>query len=512
VSSFDLLCVRSLTRRGYGMLQVVLVAAVAMISSPAAAEKVLRIGVNALPPFLGNPFATTATPSITTLSAFFDQLTRVDRTGVVVPWLATRWENIDPYTWRFHLRKNVIFSNGAPFNASAVINTVNYLTSPESLTQGTRRELPFLKSVRRIDDYTVDIITSEQVPFFPRYTSSLVIAEPTAWRELGAEEYARQPVSTGPFRLDEWLPTKAKMTAFRESWRSPQVDRLEVIALVQISSRVQALQSGNIHISTNLGPDDIQAVEASGGTGMSWVAAAVQGISFVLDKPNIFDDVRIRRALNMAVNRDLITQALLDGTAVPAHQPAPRVAFGYNPSVLPYPYDLEAAEALLAEAGYPDGFSFTMETSLGAANIAAIYQQVAADLKRIGVEMIIRVRPVAPFLADNLNGFYKSDAVTWRWPVWPTVDVLRSMLIHSCRQRVPWYCDREFQPVIDAAFREWDSDKALELRHQIMQQYHDQAPAIFLYEEPLFAGLAPGVAGFEDIHGFVSYDQITIGD
>jgi peptide/nickel transport system substrate-binding protein len=212
----------------------------------------------------------------------------------------------------------------------------------------------------------------------------------------------------------------------------------------------------------------------------------------------------------MAVDRDALVDVLLQRATVPASQPAGRSVFGYDPEIPPYPYDPARARALLAAAGHPDGFSFTLETAGVGAAALAVVQQVAADLKKIGVSMEIRLVPTPQFLKNVLQTGETADAFTFPWPSTPTLDVLRSLRVHSCLQPHAWYCDADATEAMAAAEAAFDQAKGLAMRQELGRRYHDQAPAIFLYEQASFAGLSRRVRGFEDAFGFVSYDKLDI--
>ena len=479
-------------------------------SSPVVAETVLRVGVSALPPAHGNPFGTFRLPSITTTSAIFDGLTRLDPEGKVNPALATEWRNVDRLTWRFTLREDVVFSNGAPFTADAVINTVSYLAGPGPAFENTRREMTFFAGARALGTHSVEITTSEPIPLLPRYLSVLLIPEPGEWRRLGHEGFAKAPVGSGPFKVESWQPARIALTAFRQSWRPPQVDRVEIVPVPDPAMRMQGVLSGRLDLATGIGPTQMETIELAGGQGVSRLNAAVEGISLVTTRPGPLQDVRVRLALNMAVNREPIIDVLLMGATEVAFQPAPRGTIGYAPDIEPYPYDPQQARALLKEAGYPAGFSFVMETTATSGNSTDVYQQVASDLRRIGVDMEIRVLANSRFIRNAIQTGQYADALYMPWPAWPILDSALVFKFHSCLHHVAWFCDESITPKIKAAMVEWDPVEAVSLRQEIMRHYHDQAPAIFLYEQVIFAGLSARTSGYEDVFGFVNYDQISI--
>jgi peptide/nickel transport system substrate-binding protein len=472
----------------------------------------LRVAVDILPPSLANPYRTAMPPTIWSTYALFDGLTRFDRQGRVVPALAVGWSKIDDVTWRFSLREGVMFHNGTPFTADAVAEAVTYNASDAAAREGLKREVGILKAARMVDRLTVDIVTSEPAPQMPRYATAIMPAEPGQWRALGRDGFARAPVGTGPFRAARMDESVWKLEAFPQSWRAPKLAAIELLAVPETSARVAGLLAGRIDVALSVGPDAVHAAEAGGGLGYVSHDPSVFGLSFILGRSGPLDDVRVRRALNMAVDRERLIAGLLDGATVPASQPAPRTVLGHDPDVPSYVFDPAGARRLLAEAGYAQGFSFVLEGAVGIdANDAAIFQQVQSDLQKIGVTMTIRTMPPTQYFNALGQTAFTGDAFPVDWPSWPIVDVTRALLPHSCFRPVPWFCDPSVTPRLVAARTEWDEGKALALRQDLMRHYHDQAPALFLYETVNFAAVASRVRNFTMINGsHIPYDEITL--
>ncbi len=490
--------------------------AIQLASLPVAAETELRMGMSSLPLSFGNPMRSGATPTIYFTPAIFDGLTRLDREGNLLPWLAVAWEPKDTKTWAVTLREGVTFSNGVPLTADAAAFAVNYLASEDSLQESLRREIPALAGAVAIDDLTVEITTVNEEPLLMRSLSILPMVEPGQWTRLGREGFGQEPVGTGPFRITGWSPTEARMEAVPTSWRPPQVDRLTILAIPDKSARIQALQSGRIDLGIEFGPEDGVLMQAAGLKVENWLAAETAGLSFILtrnpDSP--LQDVRVREALNLAVDRQTLTDILLEGATVPANQPAPRSAFGHNPDLPPLTLDTERARALLKEAGYEDGFSFTAVSVAGIGVGSSVLQIMANAFADLGVEMEVRALPIQQFLQFLSRGTWPDDvdAFSMNWPIWPSLDSLRALRLHSCLRREPWYCDETIMPAITAAMAEWDEAKSLSMRQDIMAWYRDQYPAVYMFEAPQFAGMSPRVSGFYMANNIIGFEDIKLTD
>ena len=468
-------------------------------SLPVAADSIFRIALSAGPPSKGNPHAGGAATANFIWPAVYDALTRVDNDGVVQPWLALSWELIAPTEWHFTLRPDVKFSNGEPFNADAVKATFDRLRTDEALGFLWHSQMVFYPRVEVIDDLTVAIHTDSPHAMVAAYLSTLYFAPPGHVSEVGFQGLVDQPIGTGPFIAERWGPDKVALRANRDSWIAPKVDGLEAIFVPDASARLNALETDQIDIATVISTDQIGQLERTGHrvemrnpTRVLVMALQTQ----VPDQP--LADVRVRQALNHAVNRELITEVLLAGLVKPASQPATKMALGFDPTLKPYTYDPDKARQLLADAGYPDGFAFTVETVAGfLPNDTTILQQIASDLSRVGVTMDVRLITYPQLVRATLRGELGGEALMADF-FNNTGDGLRPLtrtVNHACAGFKPWYCDQDIQAVIHDAEVTLDLDKRRTLTQQVIRHYRDQATSLILFP----------VVGLDGIHRRVTH-------
>jgi peptide/nickel transport system substrate-binding protein len=487
------------------------VSAWVIAATPALAQDVVRVGVTTLPPSLFNPFRYTGLPAQYTWSAVFDGLTTFDESGALKPHLAVSWENVDPVTWIFRLRPDVTFSNGAPFTAEAVVTAVAFLTGPEAQGEAVATMMRFLRSARAIDTHTVEIKTTAPTPMLPRYMTQLYAVEPTTFRKAGLEGFARAPVATGPFVVQRIQPEKVTFTANRTSWRAPKVGALEIRALADQPSRALAVQSRQIDIALQLGPEDVGGIVAAGGRKVAWRDPQVWSYHFVPGRVKATEDVRVREALNLAIDRVSIIDRLLDRSTVPATQPAPPDVYGYNPDLPPIPYDPARARTLLAEAGWPKGFSIVLEATSGSGpNDDLVNLTVAQQLQDIGVQVEIRRVSSNQLIANSFDGKWKGDAFAIAYSFAPTLEALRALDRHSCLNPQAWYCNPGVMPLVQAAQTEFEPGRNLKLRHEIMAFYRKDWASIFMFQQPRFAGTSGRISGLKVINNQISYDEIAL--
>jgi peptide/nickel transport system substrate-binding protein len=474
------------------------------------AQSEIRLAVTNLPPSQFNPYRNTGLPYVYTWSAVFDGLTAIDENGDVQPALAKSWENIDPLTWVFHLRDDVTFSNGRPFTADAAVFAVNFLRSEQAAREVVGRMMSFLAGARALDDHTIEITTSVPTPLLPRFFPQLYMVEPDHFAALGLEGFAADPIATGPFIVDDIGPARVMFRAFRDGWRAPIADSLEILGVPDNATRALSVNAGALDVALSLGPEEARTIRSAGGTSVSWRDAAIWAYNFIGGREPALDDIRVREALNLAVDRDAIIEALLDGATIPATQPAPPKVYGFNPDLPPIPYDPDRAKALLVEAGYADGFDIVVEGSAGSsANDSAVNLTVAQFLGQVGVRMEVQTVNVNQLIRNVVEGTWNGQAFALHYNHEPTSEVLRALDTHSCLWSKPWYCNQAVMPLITAAQTEFDPALNLKLRQDVMAFYRNDWAALFMYQAPRFAGLAPGVSGLTVVNNVVSYDTLS---
>jgi len=486
-------------------------------AAPASSgPKTLRVGLVALPPDRGYPYNSTGIPTIYTYRAIFDGLTFVTDAGDVLPYLATAWEQVDPLTWRFKLREGVTFSNGVPFTADSVVFAVQHVMRPDGIVDAISRELVGLQSAVAEGPHSVLIKTTRAEPLLPALLEQLLIVEPGQFQRLGQQGFAAEPVGTGPFKVVNWGDARIELAAFKESWRAPKVDALELIALPETSARVQGIQAGQIDVAVALAYDNIAQLEQAGARMNVSNVTSTLGLTFILTRlpdGHPLLDRRVRQALNYALDKEGYIAAFFGGMTQPASQPTTKSGFGFNPDIKPYPYDPAKAKALLAEAGYPKGFSFTAEvTNGGGAALAETYQQVSADLARVGVNVILRNITVPQLLRGVQGGEWTGEAFGMNFSSERVLDALRSVRLHSCINRNPWYCDKGVTEKIQRAYAMGDLEERRKLTQEIMAHYHDDAPVIWLHEVAMFEGLSARVRNYQSAHTVIRYDLIELAD
>lgn len=478
----------------------------------------LRVGASDRPPGLGNPYDSIATMASHTRAAILDGLIRQGPDSTFEPALALSWTATSDLTWEFKLRPGAVFSNGEPVDATAVKAALDFLTAPDAARYLIAQETRAIARTDIIDAQTIVITTKYPDAVLPKRLSLAMIVPPKYFAEVGLATFAQKPIGSGSYLLEDWgLQTgRTILTANTTSWRAPdQIDRVEILApLRDAIVRLQALRSGQVDITLNISVDERAPIEAEGFLNAVKPIGTVQSLAL----PNIgnpdspLQDVRVRQALNYAVNKDVISKIIMGGTTNPVGQGAIPESFGYNPDIKPYPYDPDRARALLAEAGYADGFSLKTEVLRGSSPTDDIvYVQVAQDLARVGIEMNVRSLIGQEWIRKYFSGDWgNTDVLSVTWNAGAYADTIRAIETFSCDKPGAFFCAPELTPLIAESNRSFDVDERERLLQQIMARYHDLAPSIFLYNQSLIISRHPKVETVVMGGGGFRFEQMRI--
>ncbi|MDG2243172.1 MAG: ABC transporter substrate-binding protein [Rhodospirillaceae bacterium] len=472
-----------------------------------SAEPTLRVAIQTLPAALGNVHRSTSSSELYTWAAMFDPLTFVGSDGAVQPWLLKEWEAINPTTWHLNLRQDVMFHNGEPFNADAVINTVSYLTSEAGKREALSRLLNSVSGVRALDAYTVEITTHYPNLMLPAELGIIRVVAPKYWQEVSPEAFALHPVGTASYKVDRWGPAKIELSAFEDGWITPGFDRMEIIQLNDPTTRTQSILAGAVDLALVIGPDDVQTLEVSGHNHHVSQGVGAMGIAWIQTDEGPVADPRVRRALNYAINREAYIAALLNNGTRAATQATPSNAIGWDPNLPGWPYDPEKAKALLTEAGYGDGFNIVIELAAGgAAADAAIHQIIGQDLANIGVGFEVRSMTIPDMITKFNFGGWEGDGFNMDFNIKPSLDALRPFV--SCLTRKLWHCRDSLAEKTRQAQAAWNPEERLALVRDLLKAYHDDPPMLYMHETIMFDGLSNQIEGYAPVNLIVNYHDL----
>jgi peptide/nickel transport system substrate-binding protein len=459
-------------------------------SVPTAASAVassLVLGLGNIPG-TGDPHKFVAPPSAWLNYLVFDGLLTFDDQYKTQPALAVSYTNINPTTWEFKLRPDVKFQNGDTFSASDVkFSFDRVLNSGGKLPQQQR--VSTIKQVDVVDPLTVRIQTTQPDPLFLKRVASQYIIPEKYFTAQGEDGFGKAPIGTGPYKVTELTPDQQlTLEAFPDSWRgAPKISKVIWKVLRDPAARVNALKTGEIDIAQAVPPDQVAGLKQAGIDVLPIPRAQVQTVAFyttLADSPLAKKEVR--QALNYAVDKQAIVGSLLPGFGKPADgQLVGPDGFGYNPSLKPYPYDVNKAKQLLAAAGYPNGFSVTMEATVGNfPNDKQLYEAVVAYLGEAGVKVDFQVIELSVWLKQFYSIKDQSPLFVQGLQYLPFMDADVPLGWYSCSQPegTRRFCNDAFDAKLTASRSEMDPQKRRTELQDASAILNDEAPALFLYQ------------------------------
>jgi len=330
----------------------------------------------------------------TVVDNIFDTMVSRDPQMKLAPGLALSWKAIDPTTWEFKLRPNVKFTDGEPFDAAAVKFSIDRILDPNAHAP-TISYISTIQSVEVVDPLTVRIHTKGPDALLPtrmsRYPAYIV--PPKYLAKEGPAVFARQPIGTGPYIVTSFLPDeKLVMKANPDYWgKKPSIDQVVWKPVPESSARLSSLLAGEAQLVEGVSPELAPVIQRTPNAEL--VRVKNGGLTIYLglktqDKP--LNDVRVRQALALAIDRNALANELLRGFATAtATQVAPN-DFGYKAEPIPAP-DITKAKQLLAEAGYPNGFTIRMQAPSHYISSQEVGEALSQRFASIGVKVTLEV-------------------------------------------------------------------------------------------------------------------------
>jgi peptide/nickel transport system substrate-binding protein len=391
-----------------------------MAAVPALAQEV-RFGLSAEPSAM-DPHYHNLTPNNMLARHIYEPLVFQDEKQALRPGLAESWKTVDDLTWEFKLRRNVKFHSGADFTADDVIATFerapNVPKSPSSFAAYVRG-----KTIEKVDDYTIRIKTAAPAPLVPTDLSTFGVIS-KACKETTTEDFNAGKClgGTGPYKQAEFVPgDRVVMTGNAAYWGAkPAWAKVTFRFISAAPTRVAAILAGDVDVIENVPTADVPRLK--GDANLSVVSELSNRVvyfhmdhfrevsPFIKAKDgseikNPLRDVRVRRALSMAINRPAIVDRIMEKEAVPAGQLLPDGFFGTSKNLKPVAFNLDGAKKLLAEAGFPNGFKMKMHGPNGRyVNDTKIIEAVAQMYTRLGLDIEIETMPPANFFSRASQG------------------------------------------------------------------------------------------------------------
>jgi peptide/nickel transport system substrate-binding protein len=335
--------------------------------------------------------------------------------GNLSPALAKRYEHPDLVTWKFYLRKGVKFHNGNPFTAEDVKFSFERLSNPEvSEFINTGKSIA---SIDIIDDYTVVLKTKEPIPWFANNLHQLYIMDKESTEARDPGVVGLKPIGTGAYKLAEWVKgSYVRFEANEDYWEgAPPIKKVELRPITESSTRFAALASGQVQVVSGVPVELYENVVKD--EKLKVVKRPARRAIFLAlgNKPGSpVADIRVRKAMYMAINEDEIIEKIMRGHASPAAQIVDPATIGHNPALERLRYNPEMAKKLLKEAGYAKGFDIT----LAGPNDRYIQDEQIAEavvkyLAKVGIRAKLDVKPKSIFFPEVTGQKHDFYLIGW---------------------------------------------------------------------------------------------------
>ncbi|KAF1023701.1 MAG: Periplasmic dipeptide transport protein [Paracidovorax wautersii] len=351
-----------------------------------------------------------------------------------LPSLAQSWRTIDERTWEFKLNPKITWHDGKPLTAQDIAFSFQRARSVPGSVASYAGRLRVIESVQTPDAHTVIIKTNVPAPGLLQDIGAVYVVSRHVGEKATTEDYnaGRAVIGTGPYKLVSYTPgDRSVLERYDGYWgKKAEWARVEYRFVNNPAARTAALLAGDVDVIDKVSPADVQRLRQAKGIAVH----AYPGLRALLIQPsfrpgpnefirdnagqplpqNPLADVRVRRALSLAINRNAIADRILQNTVTPASQDMPKGTAGYNPDIAPTPYDAERARKLLAEAGYPQGFQLTVHVPGDRYPQAPeALQAVAQFWTRIGVKTTLETVPWALYSSRANKNEFAVSVLAW---------------------------------------------------------------------------------------------------
>ena len=415
----------------------------------------------------------------------YNSLTKRDKKGKVVLDLAESMTKLNDTTWEFKLKKGIKFHNGEPFNAEAVKFSYEIMMNPKHKFR-LAKDFDFLKEIKIIDDYTVQMITSYPFAGLPLRCFNFTMLPPKYIKEKGLKYFNKHPVGTGPYMPVKWLKgNKVIMKAYDGYYEgAPAIRQVIYRVIPEDASRVAALEAGEVDLISAVPTSQIERLKKN--PDINVITAPTTRVIFIgLDTIHNYPtkNKKFRQAMNYAVNVPAIVKHIFNGNATRLGTVVAPAFFGYSSKIKPYEYNPEKAKALLKEIGYKSDQVLKLSVAPGAyINNTEVAHAVAGQLQKVGVNAqvaelentVFRSQLISkknnPMYLMGIGGHYNDADLTTR-------------IAFGTKQRYSTYYNKTFDDIRMKACSTLDNAEAETIWEQAQAMLKEDAPAIFLYQQ-----------------------------
>jgi peptide/nickel transport system substrate-binding protein len=413
--------------------------------------------------------------------------------------LAESWRVVNDTTWQFKLKRNVKFHNGESFDAAAVKFSIERMLNPKQGAPG-RTSIATIDHVDVVDPYTVNVITKAPFPLLavrmsPGHCGTVGIVPPKYLAQVGDAGFAVKPVGTGPYKFVEWVKDERLVLEANKDYHrgAPAIERLIFRPVPELTTRVAALLSGQADLVSDIPPDQTGKIQSSS---TAHVEISTLGGFVIMVKmtnylmPGPWQDVRVRKAINYAIDMDTIIKTVLEGYGQVLGVPLEKEAFGFNPNIKWYGYDPERAKALLREAGYANGFDMTLHApNRRYMNDIEVMQAMAQMLNKVGIRAKVEVWEQSVYTTKwRKRELLPAYMVAWGGAGVFDGDLLSSSL--NSKSALAIFKSETLDKMLEDAQATNDPERRKAIYFKAQELIYEEAPIIKAYQQAHIFGVS----------------------
>lgn len=478
-------------------------AAALMMSTAMATAAELRVGIASDPDAL-DPTTTSTLAARQVLTSLCDKLVDINEKSEIVPQLATGWTwSEDMKTLSLEIRQGATFHDGEKIDAEAVVYNLNrHLKMPGSTRAS---ELSMIESVKAVGDYTVEISLPEpSVPLMAALAGTAMMVSPAAAEKAG-DKFSENPVCSGPYKFVERVPQdRVVVEKFADYWNADAyaVDRVTFLPIADSSVRLSNLRSGDIQVMERVLPSDVATIEQSPdlalasatGLGSFYIVINIAGGDGSKTDTPLAKDVRVREALELAIDREALNQVANSGLFTTGNQPVPPTS-PYYIKEIPIPErNVERARELVHEAtgGEPVSFTLLLPNIPAYRQYSEIIQSMAAEAD-INIELQMQETTTA--LANWASGDFEAFIIRWSGRADPDGNLYAFKACEGARNGSK-YCNPEVDRWLDESRRLGDFESRYEAFKNAAEHYLADRPYIYLFHPTELTGIRSNLEGY----------------
>lgn len=417
-------------------LRTILVAATVTLSSLASglsAAQEFKLAMSS-PPTSMDPHFYNLFPNLNVSDHIFETLVAMDEDSHVIPGLAESWTMINNLTWEFKIRKGVKFHDGSDLTTEDIAWSID---RPATIIGSPGKFDVYTKAIinkKIIDANTIRFTTKEPYPLLLADLTSIYIVQKKATTGLSSDDFSsgKGMIGTGPYKFVRFArDDRLELERNDAYWgKKPAWSKVTLRFIPNGATRIAALLAGDVQAIENVPTPDLARIRTEPSVSMYskvshrmiylYADSSRDKSPFVTDKEgkpldkNPLQDIRVRQAISMAINRDAIKERVMEGLSEPTGNLVSSKLFGYNPALKTMKYDPEGAKKLLAAAGYPNGFGLTIHTPNNRyVNDEKITQTIAQMLSRIGIAAKVEGMPMSVYSARGSKREFSLGLLGW---------------------------------------------------------------------------------------------------